>query len=291
VSTLATDLRAGVLQSVAAQTLPGPQLVEWLDAEIGEVRGEYEGEIRTLESLVTRLREELVQCRERAEQAERELGWVRVRSEAAAAQSEEALAAARRRPGSKAKGGVKKRSQSASRPASASTASTAQSSALLTAGRPTTSMGTAKRRVAIATPATARAQSASRGRAGSRLADFDSFVGRNGEWTPESTTMMRSALAASAAASATASARRFLPADESRSSYPQSRQAASGGRAHDPFRSSMVSSVRGAYGSGSYGASTGAFGTSTGTYLMDDLEGDPRPFAVRKVPPRHSIGR
>jgi len=42
--------RTAVLRSVrAGDALPGPQLVEWMDAEIGDLRGEYEGEIRTLE--------------------------------------------------------------------------------------------------------------------------------------------------------------------------------------------------------------------------------------------------
>jgi hypothetical protein len=47
-----------------------------------------------LQALVTRLREELVQCRERAEGAERELGWLRARVEVERAEAAAAVAAA-----------------------------------------------------------------------------------------------------------------------------------------------------------------------------------------------------
>ena len=36
---------------------PGPKLCQWLDKELGALRGTYEGEIRTLEDIITNLRE------------------------------------------------------------------------------------------------------------------------------------------------------------------------------------------------------------------------------------------
>ena len=161
-----------MLLSVAANALPGPQLVEWMDAEIGDVRGEYEGEIRTLESLVTRLREELVQCRERAEGAERELGWLRARVEME--REEAAAAAAAAAPGRAKKGAGAKvggRARSASRGVATASVLVSMDSAPRSAGG-----GLARRQ---------RPLSAAR-----RPPDTfaDSFAGPNaggrGEWTP-----------------------------------------------------------------------------------------------------------
>ena len=44
------------------------------DTELGALKGEYEEEVRTLESVITRQREELLVACERADAAEREVG-------------------------------------------------------------------------------------------------------------------------------------------------------------------------------------------------------------------------
>ena len=48
--------------------------MDYLDTEIGNLNEEYEEEVRTLETVIVQLREELSAANERAEAAEREVG-------------------------------------------------------------------------------------------------------------------------------------------------------------------------------------------------------------------------
>ena len=50
--------------------------MDYLDTEIGNLKEEYEEEVRTLETVIVQLREELSAANERAEASEREVGVV-----------------------------------------------------------------------------------------------------------------------------------------------------------------------------------------------------------------------